>query len=66
MVARSRVAKALTNKEDRPAYSQGKMFSSRTPPNIPTLGAICKRGVQRVPGREWGTRDMKKDAKTRV
>jgi len=23
-------------------------------------------GCQRVPGREWGTRDMKKDAKTRV
>jgi len=22
--------------------------------------------VQRVPGREWGTRDVKKDAKTRV
>jgi len=26
----------------------------------------CQRGVLRVPGREWGTRDMKKDAKTRV
>jgi len=26
----------------------------------------CKQGVRGVPGREWGTRDMKKDAETRV